>query len=141
MHRSMKRLTKRSLSLCLPGLCLAVAVGGGCATSPNYTARFGMTPGQTFELKVDGTQPTVRLAPDFGPLERVDWFHADGVTTFNGVPAGGDLLLTLREGDSLRFTDQLGSRVEIKMWNSTGYTLTMVGEDVKATASSETTGR
>lgn len=134
-------LPDRSLSPCVAGLCLAIVAIGGCATAPDYTARFGMTPGQTFELKVDGTQPTVRLAPDFGPLKQVEWFHPDGVTTFNGVPAGGDLLLTLREGDTLRFTDQLGSRVEIRMWNSTGYTLTMVGEDAKATASSEATGR
>lgn len=82
-----------------------------------------MSPEQTFTLKVDGRQPTVQLIPQFGPIKRVEWTHPEGLTVFNGVPVGGDLLLTLHEGDALRFTDQLGSMIEIRMWNSTGYVI------------------
>lgn len=100
----------------------------GCGPEPTHTARIYLSPGQTMALAVEGEQPTVQLAPDFGPLKRVDWLHPDGTTTFNGVPAGGDLLLTLRQGDVLRFTDELGSRLEITLWGATGYTLTIAEE-------------
>jgi hypothetical protein len=106
----------------MPAALLVVL--GGCAARPSHTARFWMSGGQTMELKVDGEQPTVQLRPDFGPLQDVEWQHAAGVARFEGVPARGELLLTMRGGDLLRFSDQLGTRVELKLWNATGYTLT-----------------
>lgn len=123
----MRRAKRQHRAFMIAGLFLATALVTGCSTPPSHTARFWMTSGQTLALAVEGEQPTVEVSPDFGPLARVEWVHPDGVTVLNGVPPGGDLLLTLRQGDVLRLTDQLGSRVEIRMWNSTGYTLTDPG--------------
>ncbi len=97
---------------------------GGCSTPPNHMARIFMQGGETMALKVDGRQPTVQLVPTFAPLVNVRWMRPDGgVTTFHGVPPGGDLVLTLKEGDQLQFSDQGGSDVEIRMWNSSGYVI------------------
>lgn len=116
----------------VPVLLASILALGGCASRPSHTARFWMSGGQAMVLQVEGAQPTVQLRPDFGPLKDVEWKHAGGVARFEGVPPNGELQLTLREGDLLRFADQLGTRVELKLWDATGYTLTSVesGETV-----------
>jgi hypothetical protein len=101
---------------------MTAALLTGCST-PSHTARFQLSGGQTMALKVEGQSPTVQLIPKFGPLKSVEWVRPDGVTRFDGVPAGGDMVLTVHEHDVVRFTDQLGTSMIVKMWNATGYTL------------------
>lgn len=105
---------------------LSCGMFAGCSSTPppDHAARFWLWPGESMALRVEGERPMVQIEnPGPGPLSAVEWRKADGTTTFNGIPVGGDMVLTLSPGDQLRLLDGGGSHVSLRMWNSTGYSL------------------
>lgn len=101
---------------------LVTVLLGGC-NSPSHTARFSLDSGQTMTLRPEGEKPTVELAPGFGPLKEVVWWHENKDVSFHGVAPGGMIRLTVYGGDTIDFTSESDCDVYLKLWDATGYTL------------------
>jgi hypothetical protein len=98
----------------------------GCSSSPapDHLARFWLEGDEVMTLRVEGERPTVQIeVPGLSPLQRIEWLHASGSTTFPGIPVGGDFVLSLEHDDRLVLGPGRGTFVEIAIWNARRFEL------------------